>query len=404
MKIKLQAWCLWRAIDPGDDVSEPEDRLALDALCSAVPPAMVSTLVVKPTTKLAWEAVRIMQIGDDRLRKTTAQRVRRQYEELVLKEGEGVEDFSLRLTNIVSQLATLGDPEDPTKIVEKYLRNARERYKQLVVSMETLLDISTLSIEEVTGRLLASEDDPESKQNLDSGKLYLTEEQWLERYKAKEQENSRTGGGSRGRGRRRPARGKVRDGSSIETRDRSTPSARNSDRCRYCGIVGHWARECRNKKRDEQAQAHVAQEGEDTLLLLESCTEVPSPTCVEGSRVMRQSPAGDGVHLSEHKAFAVLDNAKEERTRRWIFDTGASNHMTGTRAFFSDLDTSIVGTMRFGDGAVARIEGRGTILFECKTGEHRPLPNTYFIPRLTTNIISCGQLDETGYEILIREG
>jgi hypothetical protein len=108
---------------------------------------MMSTLAVKPTAKLAWEVVRIMWIGDDRVRKTTAQRVRRQYEELVLKEGEGVEDFSLRLTNIVSQLATLGDPEDPTKVVEKYLRIARERYKQLVVSMETLLDISTLSIE-----------------------------------------------------------------------------------------------------------------------------------------------------------------------------------------------------------------------------------------------------------------
>jgi hypothetical protein len=78
--------------------------------------------------------------------------------------------------------------------------------------------------------------------------------------------------------------------------------------------------------------------------------------------------------------------------------------MTGTRVFFSDLDTNIAGTVRFGDGAVARIEGRGTILFECKTGEHRPLPNTYFIPRLTANIISCGQLDESRYEILICEG
>jgi hypothetical protein len=31
------------------------------------------------------------------------QRVRRQYEELALKEGEGVEDFALCFTNIVSQ-------------------------------------------------------------------------------------------------------------------------------------------------------------------------------------------------------------------------------------------------------------------------------------------------------------
>lgn len=78
-----------------------------------------------------------------------------------------MEDFALRLTNIVSQLATLGDPKKPTKALEKFLRIARGRYKQVVVSMETLLDISTLSIEEVTRRVRASEDNTEPKQNLD---------------------------------------------------------------------------------------------------------------------------------------------------------------------------------------------------------------------------------------------
>jgi hypothetical protein len=57
-----------------------------------------------------------------------------------------MEDFALRLTNIVSQLSTLGDLEKPTKALENFLRIARGRYKQVVVSMETLLYISTLSI------------------------------------------------------------------------------------------------------------------------------------------------------------------------------------------------------------------------------------------------------------------
>jgi hypothetical protein len=58
----------------------------------------------------------------------------------------------------------------------------------------------------------------------------------------------------------------------------------------------------------------------------------------------------------------------------------------------------------FGDGSVIRIEGRGTILFSCKNGEHRSLGNIYFIPRLTTNIISVGQLDEVGFKVIIEEG
>ena len=149
--------------------------MALDAICSAVPEEMVPVLAVKPSTKAAWEAVRTMIVGDDRIRKTSAQRVRREYELLTFREGESVEDFTLRLTGIVNKLATLGDPQPDDKVVEKYLWIARSRYKQLVISIETLLDVSTLSIEEITGRIMASEDDLEPPPSaLTGGKLYLT--------------------------------------------------------------------------------------------------------------------------------------------------------------------------------------------------------------------------------------
>jgi hypothetical protein len=58
----------------------------------------------------------------------------------------------------VNQLTTLSDPEDDEKVVLKYLCITRPRFKQLVISIETLLDVSTLSIEEVTGRLKVAED------------------------------------------------------------------------------------------------------------------------------------------------------------------------------------------------------------------------------------------------------
>jgi hypothetical protein len=86
-----------------------------------------------------------------------------------------------------------------------------------------------------------------------------------------------------------------------------------------------------------------------------------------------------------------------------MVETRASNHMTGARAAFSNLDTSVSSTMKFGDGSIMRIEGCGTILFACKNGEHRTCGNVYFIPCLTTNIISYGQLDEVGYQILVHD-
>ena len=53
--------------------------------------------------------------------------------------------------------------------------------------------------------------------------------------------------------------------------------------------------------------------------------------------------------------------------------------MTGARSAFSELYSEIHGTEKFGDGSVVEIEGRGTILFVSKGGEHGKLTNVYFI-------------------------
>ena len=76
----------------------------------------------------------------------------------------------------------------------------------------------------------------------------------------------------------------------------------------------------------------------------------------------------------------------------------------GCREAFFDLDTGVTSTMRFGNGSVVQIEGCDTVLFNFKKGEHNSLPNTYYIPRLTTNIVSCGQLNEVDFKISIGGG
>ena len=64
------------------------------------------------------------------------------------------------------------------------------------------------------------------------------------------------------------------------------------------------------------------------------------------------------------------------------------------RSAFSELVSRICEIVKFGNGSVVEIEGRGTILFADKVGEHRKLTNVYFIPRLKANLMSLGQLDE----------
>ena len=78
--------------------------------------------------------------------------------------------------------------------------------------------------------------------------------------------------------------------------------------------------------------------------------------------------------------------------------------MIRARFSFSELDSGIRGTVKFGDGSVVEIEERDTILFIGKGGEHCKLTDVYFIPRLKANLVSLGQLDETSCFISIERG
>jgi hypothetical protein len=100
------------------------------------------------------------------------------------------------------------------------------------------------------------------------------------------------------------------------------------------------------------------------------------------------------VVLDETRAQVNLGREDDDVEERWYLDSGASNHMMGNREAFSELDTGIVGTFKFVDNSAVDIRGRGTILFHGKSGEHKALTDVYFIPKLRSNIISIGQLDE----------
>jgi hypothetical protein len=47
----------------------------------------------------------------------------------------------------------------------------------------------------------------------------------------------------------------------------------------------------------------------------------------------------------------------------WYLDNGASNHMTGDRCKFKQIDQTFTGKVRFGDGSAIEIQGMGSILF-----------------------------------------
>lgn len=142
-------------------------------------------------------------------------------------------------------------------------------------------------------------------------------------------------------------------------------------------------------ERCEEAHVAQAEEAEAPALLM---AQVCSPE-------LGTLAAPQAVYLNEEKVVP-----KDAGDGAWYADTGASSHMTGSKDMFASLDETVHGTVGFGDGSLVDICGKGTVLFKCLTGDHRVLSEVYFIPRLRSNIISLGQLDEKGCEIVIKLG
>jgi hypothetical protein len=99
-----------------------------------------------------------------------------------------------------------------------------------------------------------------------------------------------------------------------------------------------------------------------------------------------------------------FDGNGEQWEMKWYLDTGASNHMTDNTDIFSDYTRGVVGSVRFGDGSLVEIAGRGSILFESKDGGHRVVHDVYHIPSLQSSILNVGQLDENDSRIDIDDG
>ncbi|XP_066323313.1 uncharacterized protein [Miscanthus floridulus] len=231
IKVKLRTRRLWNAVNKVTDIEE-DDMSALEAILAVVPAEYNEPLGVKSSAKEAWEAIAVMHVGFDRIKKAMAQLLKQEYANLKFKDGEMVEDFSLHLQTLINKLKSHGIIIDEEEAVSKYIHSVLTKYIQIALSIKTMLDLSILTIEDVIGHLWAVDEHLEQAIGMkDSGKLLLTKEEWAARRNSEKAASSSHGGDGKRRGK-----------ASLEKKQV------NPNVYRRCRKMGHWARECPNHK------------------------------------------------------------------------------------------------------------------------------------------------------------
>jgi hypothetical protein len=88
LRVNLHAEGLCDAIEDGT-TDYREDQNALVALLRAVPEEMQAGLARKESTTDAWEAIRAMRMGGERIKEANIDKLRCDFSDLQFKRGEG---------------------------------------------------------------------------------------------------------------------------------------------------------------------------------------------------------------------------------------------------------------------------------------------------------------------------
>jgi uncharacterized membrane protein YgcG len=196
----------------------------------------------------------------DRVQKARASTLRHEFDSLQFQDGETIDDFGVRINHLTTQLAVLVNTYTEEEIVRCFLQALPPRFDQIATSIETLLDLSNVSLDELIGRLKPMEEKMNRSEKDSLVRLSLTEDELVTRLSSRlktsglgnpESSKEASSSGKRGRG-RGGGRGAVDGGGRTSgSSSRGEGAGVVGDECRYCGKKGHWACECRKKKKDE---------------------------------------------------------------------------------------------------------------------------------------------------------
>jgi len=145
---------------------------------------------------------------------------------------------------------------------------------------------------------------------------------------------------------------------------------------------------------------HYALDCPDRLLKLQETQESENGDTQQADALMMH----ELVYINEKNVQRKALEENSDFKDMWYLDNGASNHMTGNLEYFSKIDKTVTGKVRFGDDSRIDIKGKGSIPFVSKNGDSKLLEDVYYIPDLRSNIISLGQATEAGCDVRMRKG
>ncbi|XP_070664442.1 uncharacterized protein [Malus domestica] len=164
MKVLLKALELWNIVETGYEETDNEaaltqaqmntlrenrkkDSKALFHIYQTIEMQVYERVAKAENAKQAWDMIENAYRGKEKVKKVRLQSLRKEFEKLEMKEDETINDYFIKVTSIVNQMASNGEILEDARIVEKILRSLLAKFDYVMAAIEESNDISTFSME-----------------------------------------------------------------------------------------------------------------------------------------------------------------------------------------------------------------------------------------------------------------
>lgn len=362
-----------------------KDAKALFLIQQALDDAIFPRVMAATTSKAAWESLEKEYLGAEKVVTVKLQTMRRDFENLQMKSSESVQEFFSRILLVVNQIKALGEELTDQKVVERVLRSLPSKFDHVVAAIEESKDLTNYSLQELMGSLQAHE------QRINRS----TETSLQQAFKSKVEFNrtfeDSAGRGNSSRGRGRSFRGKGRGRKQPQN---FLGGGNHSTGCSNCGRTNHVDKDCWYKetyaRNKNSIQCYYCKKFGH---IEKNCYK----KAAESSNLKEENDVAE-----ENLFLACLSAERTTYVDVWYLDSGCSNHMTGNKNLFLDIDKSMTSEVRMGDNNRVKVCGIGTVVVLTKFGR-KLLHNVMYVPGLAQNLISVGQLMKMGYLVAFKD-
>lgn len=124
-----------------------KDEKGLFLIHQCVDTNVFEKIVEQETTKEGWDTLKKLYSGDKMLKKMKLKSLRKQYENLQMKDDKTIVEFFSKMVALTNQMKSCGEKTSKLKKLEKVLKAHPVKFDHIVVAIEESKDLSEMKLE-----------------------------------------------------------------------------------------------------------------------------------------------------------------------------------------------------------------------------------------------------------------